>query len=371
MLIGLMDHWVPSHDAISRFWKTPFATLKPHLERLCDEVAINNFTFYTKWYSNGIKSSLPFLYNAPANMNVVTDNGWGNELIDFFHHRGITVGAMLQCYTFDAGMLPAEAVLGTWGNLHRCTGYERDDDVVNPSWHGYLAVLEQMLTEQVTCFPGLDAVFLEFEGLGSVPAGNALWLLAHAGCELDIPPATRALWDATGFPTGDDPWIWAPAVQEMLQRTLCAHLGAADRALTQTGFTGTRGVVYHTMGYEVPYITASLPNRDWWLLPWHYWGWDFAADADNAVVRRQIDYCKAAWRALVESGHPVCYIGNATLPTERLDSVEELINFAREIGMAGYLGMGNLIPTYGLRWHGATEDSVARMRALYRRVLPR
>ena len=65
MFVGLMDHWVPSHDAVSRFWRTPFDTLRPAMDAVCDEMAVNNFTFYTKWYTNGIKSALPFLQNHP------------------------------------------------------------------------------------------------------------------------------------------------------------------------------------------------------------------------------------------------------------------------------------------------------------------
>ena len=370
MLTGLMDHWVPSHDAISRFWKTPFRTLKPHLEKLCDEVAINNFTFYTKWYSNGVRSSLPFLHNCPDAMNVITANDWGRELIEFFHSRGMTVGAMLQNYMFDAGTFPPEAVLGPWKGIQACTGYATDDDIINPAWDGYPGVLSQMLEEQLRLFPGLDAVFLEFEGLGAAPAGNPLWQLAHAGggAQAKIPAETRAFWETTGYPVTapPDPWLWTPAVQDILRRTLRSHLTAADRALTRAGFAGVRGVVYHAMGYEVPYVLDCLPDRNWWPLPWHYWGWDYSLADPEPMIRRQLDYCKGAFRDLVRSGYKLCYIGNATLPSKRFDCITEMVRLSEEIGAAGYLGMGDPIPTYGLRWHGATEESVAAARRLYR-----
>jgi hypothetical protein len=122
------------------------------------------------------------------------------------------------------------------------------------------------------------------------------------------------------------------------------------------------------MNYETPHLTECLPSRKWWLLPWHYWGWDFCRDTPDAVVRRQMDWCQDQFRARIGEGWPLCYIGNATLPTQRLDTIREMIAFCRDHGAAGHLGMGNPIPEYGLRWHGATEEGVGRARSLYREL---
>jgi len=231
VLIGLMDHWVPSHDEISRFWKTPFAELRPYLDALCGDIGINNFTFYTKWYSNGIKSSLPFLKNHPQAMSVVTDNGWGRELIDYFHRRDMTAGAMLQCYTFQGGMLPKEAVLGTWPSASKATGQETDVvELVDPAWDEYPNILSQILEEHLRLFPALDAIFLEFEGV----SGARIEIGRRMNCAEKM-EKTKIMSSAP--------------VQEMLRKTLTSHLSAAERTFARTGYRGVRGVVYGSMGY--------------------------------------------------------------------------------------------------------------------------
>jgi hypothetical protein len=378
MFVGLMDHWVPSHEAISRFWKTPFRTLKPLVEEVCDEMAINNYTFYTKWYSNGLKSSLPFLSNHPEAQNVLTDNDWGRQWIDFLHRRGMTVGAMLQCYTFESGLLPRESLLGSWAGTRKATGLNADDDVVNPTWPKYPSLFEQMLEEELRLFPGLDQYFLEFEGLAGPPIGHALWQLGHPPSKgttekagqttAEFPPSVLEHWKALGTSAPRDPWLWTAPVQNTLKKSLREHLAIAERVFQRKGFKGVRGVVYHAFGYEVPYILDCLPNRDWWLMPWNYWGWDWCEKDPDAVVRRQIEFCKQSFRQAVQDGYKLCYIGNATLPTIRPETIGEMVRFCREI-QADYLGMGDFIPTYGLRWHKATEDSVAALRRLFREEL--
>lgn len=375
MLLGLMDHWVPSHDAISRFWKTPFAELRPGLEVLCDELDINNFTFYTKWYSNGLKSELPFLANHPQAQNVLTDNAWGNELIEFFHQRGMTVGAMIQCYTFDAGRLPSEGVADSWQNLRHCTGDTRDAEIADPTWNGYPAVLEQMLDEQLRLFPGLDAIFLEFEGVRFKPEHPLMRQVLSAGDPLQlVAPEIHALWDESDFrpdPTAAEISLWTGPAQAALSATLRRHLDAAERVFARRHYTGIRGLVYHALGYEIPYAATSLPTAAWWLLPWHYWGWAFSRSTPDGQVRRQLDFVKRRMTADTRAGHPLCYIGNVTLPTERFDTITEMLRFSQNLGAAGYLGMGNPMPHYGLRWHDATENSVAQARTLYHHLLPR
>lgn len=378
MLCGLMDHWVPSADTVSRFWKTPFETLEPLMADLCDEVATNHFTFYTKWYTHGYRSSLPFLPNHPDAQNTRTDNAWGRRWIEFFHRRGMTVGAMIQSYAYLPGCFPGEPILGVWHGTHRCTGLAADQDnvIVDPTWEGFTAHFEAMLEEQLRLFPGLDAVFLEFEGLPaavgaervSVPGEdrNRYRFRSEGGT---VSPALRAQWAESAWDVPEqDQWIWTEPVQAILAGRLRVHLAAAERVLDRMGFTGIRGIVYHAMSYETPYLTACLPSRDWWLLPWHYWGWDFCRDTPDAVIRRQMDWCQRQFLAHIQEGRPLCYIGNATLPTERYESIREMAAFCRDRGAAGHLGMGNPIPEYGLRWHEATEESVRKARKLYREL---
>ncbi len=371
MLSGLMDHWVPSADTVSRFWKTPFETLAPLMTSLCDEMAVNHFTFYTKWYTNGLRSTLPFLPNHPESENVRTDNDWGRRWIDYFHRRGMTVGAMIQSYAYLPNCFPPDHTLGVWKNTTQCTGLAPDQDniIIDPTWPGFTAHFESMLEEQLRAFPGLDAIFLEFEGLPCVEPTHAL---AKLGSQSTVPDNIRAQWVDSAWMVPDrDQWIWTTPVQAILKERLQAHLSAANRVLDRLGYTGIRGVVYHAMSYETPYLIDALPARNWWLLPWHYWGWDFCKETPDAEVRQQMNWCQHQFRRLIQAGHPLCYIGNATLPTERHDSIREMVQFCRDNGAAGHLGMGNPIPTYGLRWHGATETSIKSAKSLYQELFPK
>ena len=56
---------------------------------------------YTKWYTNGIKSDLVYLYNNQESSNTKTNNAWGKEIIDYLHKNNISVGAMLQLPTYE------------------------------------------------------------------------------------------------------------------------------------------------------------------------------------------------------------------------------------------------------------------------------
>ena len=373
MLYGFMDHWVPSSDDVSMFWKTPMRELRPLMEKLCDEIDFNNFTVYTKWYSNGINSTLPFLRNHPLAQNTITENGFGREWLNFFHERGITVGAMLQCYTFEPGAMPRDAILGSWAGSHKCTGLAGDDEVVNPLWEGYPDVLEKMLEEELLLFPDLDGIFLEFEGLGGPPVGHALWQLAHSEGDIQslISPRVRQHWEDSDAGGGADPWLWTTPVQNALKQALRKHLDVAQRVMDRLGFKGIRAVVYHAYGYEIPYILDTLPDRNWWLMPWNYWGWDWCRNHPDEKVHKQIDFCKKLWAKNVADGYKLCYIGNGTMKTNRPETVTDLFRYCQQINAAGYIGMGNPIPKYGMRWFEANDESVAKMRDMFRQLLPK
>jgi len=371
MLTGLWDHWVPSADAVSSFWKTPFKELKPGLDRLLAEIDINNFTFYTKWYSNGIKSSLPFLINDPESMNVQTDNDWGRILIDYFHDKGMTVTAVLQCYTMEKSLLPREGVLGQWNGLSEVTGINREVAIVNPCWDGYSALLKSMVEEQLDVFPGLDGFFFEFEGLGAVSAQDLQESEFVLTDDL-VADDKLALWDRIGLsPSKENRWLWTDSAQQILADRLQEQLGMLENLFDARNYKGLRGVVYHALGYEVPYIHNVLPNKDWWLMPWHYWGWDFAENDSDETVCRQIEFCKEKFAEYKNDGLKLCYIGNATLPTNRSETISDMVAFCRDIDADGYLGMGNHQSHYGLRWHHADDASVSRLRNLYKDLFPK
>lgn len=368
-LNGCMDHWVPSAEAVSGFWKTPLPTICADFSRLFSEIAFNNVTFYTKWYTNGYRSGLPFLFNHRQAENVRTNNEWGREIIELLHARGMTAGAMIQSYSYLPGAFPSEHTLGVWSNTRLCTGEAEDNVIVDPLWPAFTSHFEEMLEEHLRIFPGFDAMFLEFEGLtGAEPKHH----LAKMGEGAPVGREVQEQWRDSGWEISPrDRWIWTEVVQNILRESLRAHLAVAERVFNRMNYRGIRGVVYHAMNYETPYLSSCLPSKDWWLLPWHYWGWDFAAGTPDNVRRRQIHWCQEQFRARIREGHSLCYIGNATLPTECPETIREMADFCRVSGASGHLGMGIPLPGYGLRWHKATEDTVASSRRLYRELFPK
>jgi hypothetical protein len=268
-----MDHWVPSADTVSRFWKTPFETVEPLMTRLCDEIAINHFTFYTKWYTNGFRSALPFLPNHPESQNVRSDNEWGRRWIEFFHRRGMTVGAMVQSYAYLPGCFPAERTLGTWKDTHRCTGLTPDQDnvIIDPTWQGFTAHFEAMLEEQIRLFPGLDAVFLEFEGLTAAEPIDGMKCRRHNKGDVatglhpvvcdSISPAIRAQWADSAWDVPErDQWIWTEPVQAILADRLRIHLAVSRPGRNYVFFAGLN--MYHLLpsSSSQPARPRAAPN---------------------------------------------------------------------------------------------------------------
>jgi hypothetical protein len=102
---GFMDQITPSAENISTIYKASAAEIEAVIAGLLAEMDFNHYTFYTKWYTNGIKSTLPFLANHPDNLNVRTDNRAFRDVIDFLHGHGLSVGAMFQIYTYESNRL--------------------------------------------------------------------------------------------------------------------------------------------------------------------------------------------------------------------------------------------------------------------------
>ncbi|HHY22927.1 MAG TPA: hypothetical protein GX527_01635 [Clostridiaceae bacterium] len=45
MLKGFMDHWVPTREEISKFWKSDAQTVKKSIDNMRKEIGFNNLTF--------------------------------------------------------------------------------------------------------------------------------------------------------------------------------------------------------------------------------------------------------------------------------------------------------------------------------------
>ena len=62
---GFIDLITPSAEDISTVYKASAREIDAVVGGLLEEMDFNHFTFYTKWYTNGWKSELPFLVNHP------------------------------------------------------------------------------------------------------------------------------------------------------------------------------------------------------------------------------------------------------------------------------------------------------------------
>jgi hypothetical protein len=378
MLKGLMDHWVPTQEHISKFWKSDVETVKADLNRLKKEIRFNNFTFYTKWYTNGIKSNLPFLDNCPESQNCITDNRWGNQIIDFLHENGVSAGSMLQMFAFNKNW-GSDKALGEWD----VRGVAKNDGpclMADFSQPVYIERIKKLVGEQLRAFPGFDYIFFEFEGLSNNMIKKVYdpWAREHSR-----PDAEAVGYDDETIPyfeemgigpdsTGDSlisssGLIWSIEGREMLKYYFGKILAALDETLKEQNYQGEAGVVYHMYNYEAFVYPEIIPNRDWWLLPWHYWTFmETETPAELIVARKK--KCKQLLLNWKKQNHKICYIGDVALGLNGLDSIKEFYDYCVEIGIDGHLGMGNPELERGLRWVNVDDATVLGARELYKRM---
>jgi len=366
MLKGFMDHWVPTRDRVSTFWKQDLSTALRQLDELKRDVDYNHFTFYTKWITNGIRSSLPYLYNHPDASNVRTDNKWGNEIIAHLHAKGVSVGAMLQLVIYEQPYWEEEMSAGEWNLGTGETSLPvRVADFTHPD---YPMRLCEIVKEQLALFPGLDYLFLEFEGVdhgGDIRKLYEPWSAAHRKPSIDeVHYDDRTIEYCKRMDIPLQP-MWSVEGREMLKYYYGRNIDAVDACLREIGFRGTVGAVFHLYEYEAfIYPDMLADKKHWWLLPWHYWTFRPAEAAILDERKRAGIKLLKDWK---EAGHSVCYIGDVTMGAVNEDR-EALVRYCeicRELQLAGYLGMGNPDPELGLRWDPVSDRDCADARALY------
>jgi hypothetical protein len=368
---GLMDHWVPSRDQISKFWKQDLDTACRILDELANDIAFNHFTFYTKWYTNGMKSNLPYLSNHPKASNVRTGNAWGRSIIDRLHDRGVSVGAMIQFLTYESPAWEEERSVGEieLGHVAETELPVRIADITHPQFRDRIKAIIQEHLEQ---FPALDYLFLEFEGLqwGDVQRVYDQWSRQRGFPKErpltygdDVLDHCRRIGAAPSL-------IWSNEAREMLLYYCGLNLQAAKEAVDAMNYKGDVGIVIHSYGYETFIYSHIVPDRAWWLVPWNYWNTE--KESDETEQKKAISKEKMlAWK---REGRRVCYIGDVTIGPERgsgmqgkKDVIRDFYDFSVE-HLDGYLGMGNPVPDIGLKWEGITDDHVLEMRSFYREL---
>ncbi|MBB6730869.1 hypothetical protein [Cohnella zeiphila] len=369
MFKGFMDHWVPTRDNLTTFWKQDLPTVLTQLDELKRDVDYNHFTFYTKWITNGIKSNLPFMHNHPKASNVKTDNQWGNAIIDHLHKQGCSVGAMMQLMIFEQPEWGDGMEIGQWDVPGG--GTAEPVKVADFTHEDYPTRLAAIIREHLKLFPGLDYLFLEFEGLdhaGDVSGPYKRWAEAQGKPPLDqvsYDDETLAYCRILDVPLGV---LWSREVREMLKYYYARNMDAADAVLKEMNFRGKVGIVYHLYEYEAFIYPDVIKDRmHWWLLPWHYW--TFRPGTKQIQDQRKLvgkDLLKQ-WK---DAGHSVCYIGDATIGAIRGDreSIPQFYEHCEDLELEGYLGMGNPDPRLGLRWNSVSDQDCLDARELYARL---
>lgn len=371
MLKGFMDHWVPTRTNISKFWQQDYASAIRILDELRDDIHFNNFTFYTKWYTNGVKSKLPYLYNHPESSNVKTDNEWGRKMIDHLHDKGITVGAMIQFLTYEDGAWEKNLTIDRW-DVREFAETESPVSIADFTDPRYPIRIKEMIKEQLTEFPGIDYLFLEFEGVKS-EALQALYAKWAETQGKTVPENFHFTAEAEEHckRIGQKPtFIWSSEAMTMLRCCCKLNLEAVRSVLDELDYKGTIGVVIHSYGYETFIYPEILPDADWWLVPWNYW----VCEQDSQETEQKKQISKELMIKWKQAGHQICHIGDVTMgrngfdPATKEAAIRDFYAFSLELELDGYLGMGNPVPDIGLKWQAVTDEHVLEARALYREL---
>lgn len=376
MFKGFMDHWVPTAQGYSEFWKQDFETAARILDELREDVDFDHFTFYTKWYTNGIRSRLPYLYNHPEASNVKTDNEWGRKLIDHLRAKGISVGSMIQFLTYEQQCWEPDLTIDEW-DVRNCAETEQPIQIADFTDPRFQVRVKEIVKEQLEQFPALDYLFMEFEGV-KAEALEALYerlvrernpAVGESGEAAQSLRYTAAALEHCARIGVTPSFLWSEEAAGMLRHYYSLNLQAVRDAVTEVGYRGAVGVVIYSYGYETLIYPDVIPDPDWWLLPWCYWVWEKsspAVDGRMAVSKELM----ARWK---QEGRKVCYIGDVTIAFDESDpefkeaAIRDFYAFSQEVKLDGYLGMGNPVPEMGLKWL-ITDECVSDMRKLYREL---
>ena len=364
-----MDHWVPTRERVSTFWKQDISAVLKQLDELKNDIDYNHFTFYTKWITNGIKSNLPFLHHHPEASNVRTNNQWGNDIIDHLRGKGVSVGAMMQLMIYEQPEWGDGMDIGEW-NL----GSEETKlpvKIADFTHKDYPQRLAAIVREHLELFPGFEYLFLEFEGLdhaGDVAGPYERWATAHGKAPLDQVSYDQETVEYCRRMDVPLVPLWSVEVREMLRHYYARNMDAVDAVLNEMNYRGTVGIVYHLYEYEAFIYPDVVKSRNhWWLLPWHYWTFRPGSEEVLKERKRMGAQLLKRWK---EEGHRICYIGDATIGAIRGDreSISKYYELCKELQLDGYLGMGNPDPKLGLRWDSVSDQDCSDARALYKQM---
>lgn len=369
MLKGLMDHWVPTNECISKFWKSDIETVKNDIDNLKNDISFNNLTFYTKWYTNGIKTNLPYLRNYAEAQNVKTNNKWGNQIIEYLHDNKISVGAMMQLLTFEDSLWEKDMALGEWDLTSVAIGAKTDSIcfIADFTKDVYVSRMKELIKEQLTALPKLDYLFFEFEGLTCEMLKKVYvnWAKENNRPALEnvsYDNAARQYCHELGIEIN---LLWSNEGREMLKCYFKRIFAEIQNILKELNYKGIAGIVYSMYGYEAFVYPEIIPDKEWWLLPWWYWTFE-APQTSPEIIKVKKQMSKKMLKEWKDKHYKVCYIGDVALGMNGLDSVKEFYDYCIDAGLDGYIGMGNPECERGLRWLGVDDKTVMQVRELYK-----
>jgi hypothetical protein len=388
MVNGFIDHWCPTLAKNASLWCSSYDEVESQLEGMIRDVKMDELTFYTKWYTNGIYTRLKYLKNHISSSNVITKNDWGRQIIKYLHSHGISAGFMLQLLVFEKNTWGQGYSLMKDGAPDLDISFIGDTDskiiIADFTTREYMLRAEEIIEEHLDEFPDVDFLYLEFEGMITHRSIFRSLLEKFTGSPqvtfdidvLDLCNEVMLDIDAT----------WSKEAAELYNTYFGELFRRIGKLLERKGYKGGTGIVFYAWGYESLIFPKILPTMDWWLVPWDYaenevrdhklytggnrfvipWEDHEYNGTPSGVCLRRIDAAKrnvAEWK---KQGYKVGFLGDATIRKGTSDIIRDMYDFCAGENLEGYLAMGNPFCSRGLRWVDITDEDAAAAAKLYR-----
>ena len=365
MLRGFMDHWVPTRKYLNAIWDADIENVIKMIDNLSSEIDFNNFTFYSKWYTNGIKSTLPFLRNDDNCSNVKTDNKWGRYIIDYLHQKGMSVGLMLQMCTFEQEVWDSAPIIGHWGDeIFEFAKIETPIVIADISSEKYISRITDLIKEQLHAFPNVDYLFFEFEGIAAemIKTLYKKYIdMNHIPMEepkysIEVIEHLKALSQPIDIRYSD-------IALNMFSYYMKRIIERINETLKELKYTGKVGVVYYPLSYEKFFMADIVLDNNWILLPWAYLG----GLSEKINKQNAIEILFNHIKCRKSKSQEIIYIGDATISPWDLESIGITMDFCEREEILGYLGMGNPTVELGMRWKNVVDKQIRDVRDLFKK----
>ncbi len=331
-------------------------TIRRRLDGLRADMRFDNLTFYAKG-----------------------DTERDRAIYRHVKQMGLTAGVMLQALTTTKTPQNAGSLIGTYSDA-KLKDMEREwGKPVTEDW----ATLDYAADSFVQCLidqvhgalelcPGMDYVFLEFEGVDFVAPGHLnawynRWAKANGRPDAAHVTYTEAVRDHLRRIRRPPSILWSVEYMDMARQMHRRNFLAVESYLRRQNLKLKLGLVYHMYASEAPMFPETVPNADWWLLPWHYWTFELPGTPAEEIADKKA-LCKELLARWQQDGRTVCPIGDVALGKNGLGHVQEFWDYGVGLGLPAYLGLGLPDPVIGVHWAGVEDSDLVAARALYQRL---